>query len=277
MLHPSSLTISQLFIYPVKSLGGIELKSTEITDRGLKHDRRYMLIDEHNRFVSQRNLLIVSLLKTFLVEDGFSIVVKDNAAASIMLPLEILSGEEIKVEIWEDQCDAIRVGEKFDHWFSEQLNQHVRLVYMPHSSERIVDKDYARGRDLNSFSDGFPILLIGQTSLDALNDRLKIPVGMDRFRPNLVFTGGMPHQEDAFHHFTCNELDFYAVKPCARCSMTTTDQDSGVTGSEPLHTLAAYRKWKNKIYFGQNVLIGSKGIIKVGDELKIIDNKKSNL
>lgn len=273
-MHTSSTyLVSQLFIYPIKSLGGIELKQSNITSRGLEYDRRYMLIDEQHRFLSQRELPELARMNTYIHSQRIHIIHQDAPEAGISVPLSLVSGEEVRVGIWEDQCTALLADQETNDWFSSLLQKSVRLVYMPEYSQRSVDEDYAIHSDLNSFSDGFPILLIGQASLDELNKRLSISVGMDRFRPNIVFVGGVPHQEDSFRHFTCNGVDFFAIKPCARCSVTTTDQQTGEIGKEPLRTLAGYRMGKNKIYFGQNVLVGKTGLIQVGDQISIKDYK----
>ena len=144
---------------------------------------------------------------------------------------------------------------------------------MPDASKRKVDTDYALNHELTGFSDAFPVLMIGQASLDDLNSRLESPVPMNRFRPNIVFTGGTAFEEDTMQHFQINGIDLYAVKPCARCVVTTIDQETGDTAKEPLKTLASYRTGNNKVYFGQNILYKQQGTIKVGDELKVVQTK----
>ncbi len=119
------------------------------------------------------------------------------------------------------------------------------------------------------------LLMIGQASLDDLNKRLESTVPMNRFRPNIVFTGGTVFEEDTMQHFQINGIDLYAVKPCARCVVTTTDQETGATAKEPLKTLASYRTGNNKVYFGQNILYKEQGIIKVGDELNVVQVKEA--
>ncbi len=141
---------------------------------------------------------------------------------------------------------------------------------MPDSTERKVDPKYALQDDITNFSDGYPILIIGQASLDDLNSRLADPLPINRFRPNIVFTGGTPYEEDGMEHFKINDLDFYGVKPSARCVVTTMNQETGIAGKEPLKTLATYRSKNNKVYFGQNVLMKGKGKINVGDPIEII-------
>jgi uncharacterized protein YcbX len=141
------------------------------------------------------------------------------------------------------------------------------LAYMPEASHRPVDPDYARNGELTSFSDGYPLLLIGQAALDDLNARLAIPVSMERFRPNIVFSGGSPYLEDSWQAFSIGQMLFRAVKPCARCVLTTIDPLTGVRGPEPLRTLATYRTRANKVLFGMNLLYEGSGRLSVGDAL----------
>jgi len=133
-----------------------------------------------------------------------------------------------------------------------------------------VDKKYAANNEITSFSDGYPMLMIGQPSLDKLNQKLTDPLPINRFRPNIVFTGGHAHIEDEMAAFTIGDLNFLGVKPCARCVMTTIDQQTAEVGKEPLKTLSDYRMKNNKIYFGQNILHQQNGSIKTGDAITII-------
>ena len=147
---------------------------------------------------------------------------------------------------------------------------------MPLTAKRLVDQDYASNNEIVSFADGYPCLLIGQSSLDGLNEKLSEPILMDRFRPNFVFTGGEPHVEDSFKDFLIDNVLFSAVKPCARCVLITIDQQTGEKGQEPLRTLASYRTVGKKILFGQNLLHHHLGTIHVGDELKVKDWKEKH-
>jgi hypothetical protein len=147
---------------------------------------------------------------------------------------------------------------------------------MPEESQRKTDVQYAlTGEEITSFSDGYPILIIGQSSLNDLNNRLENPVNINRFRPNFVFTHGEPFEEDNWHEFTVGNIRFFGVKPCARCIMTTINQETGEKkDKEPLLTLNKYRKAGNKILFGQNVLISQLGTVSVGDDVTVISRKK---
>ena len=269
------LSVSQLFIYPIKSLGGISIKSAYITDRGLQYDRRFLLVDEYNSFLTQRAFPKMALLQTAIEDDKLLIFQKNANDDKLVLPLSpVPDSKNILVKIWDDDCEAQLVSKEADEWFSKKLNRFCRLVYMPQSTKRKVDIRYAFNNDITSFSDAFPLLIIGQSSLDDLNSRLTEPLPINRFRPNIVFTGGTPFQEDVMEHFTINGFDFYCVKPSARCVITTTDQETGIAGKEPLKTLSAYRSKNNKVYFGQNLLIKGKGKMNVGDEIEIIKESK---
>lgn len=264
------LWVSHLFIYPIKSLGGISVSSSLVTSRGLQHDRRWMLVDENHEFLSQRILPQMALLQAQLTPDGLQVKHKKSDEA-FFLPFEFGAGQKLNVQVWADQCIAETTSKEADAWFSEMLSIKCRLVYMPEETNRQVDTHYARNNEITSFSDGFPFLLIGQSSLDDLNRRLPEPLPMNRFRPNVVVSGSTPYEEDQWRQFLINRIQFYGVKPCARCTVTTIDQEEAQKEKEPLKTLATYRMKNNTIYFGQNLLHQGNGKVNVGDEVFIQD------
>jgi len=181
----------------------------------------------------------------------------------------------VPVSIWDSEhVLAVRVSDEADRWFSDALGKPCHLVYMPEATHRTVDPAYARPTDAVSFADGYPYLLIGQASLDDLNQRLPDPIGMERFRPNIVVEGSLPYEEDSWQQFSVGELDFSGVKPCARCVLTTIDPATGERGPEPLRTLTTYRQYKHKILFGQNVLltdVNATGTLRVGDTVAVLN------
>ena len=260
--------ISQLFIYPVKGIGGIALDSSFVTSRGLKYDRRWMLIDESNQFISQRTFPELCLFKVEMHEQGFLIAYKNN---SIDIPFEISEGELIQVQIWDDQVFAIVADDNLNTFFSKQLNYPCRLVYMPESTHRLVDSNYVKHNTSVSFADGYPVLIIGQASLNLLNEKLDEPIEMNRFRPNIVFTGGTAHVEDLWCELTVGTTIMQGVKPCGRCQVTTINQQTGVIAKEPLKTLATYRNFNNKINFGQNTIVLKEGKISLNDQILIVN------
>jgi uncharacterized protein YcbX len=203
----------------------------------------------------------------------------DNVLTLPLTPSPEALGETLPVSIWDSEnVAAALVSDEADRWFSETLGISCRLVFMPDSTRRTVDPAYARsdqhGRlSVVSFADGYPYLLIGQSSLDDLNQRLPKPVGMERFRPSIVISGSLPHDEDGWQQFRIGATTFYGVKPCSRCVLTTIDPATGQKGREPLHTLATYRQWKHKILFGQNVLpdvMGTGGFLRIGQPVEVV-------
>jgi uncharacterized protein YcbX len=257
-----SLTLRSIHVHPVKSLGGFAVEEARLTDRGLEHDRRWMLVDEGGRFLSQRELAAMACLHCGPTADGFRVSDVRNGDR-IELPCSIIGGVRHPVTVWDDPVEALLGDHTWNRWFSKRLGRDVQLVYMPDSSERPTDAQYANG--LTSLSDGFPFLIVSQASLDDLNARLPAPIGMERFRPNLVIAGGSPFQEDAWGRIHIGTVSFELVKPCARCVIVTTDQRTGERGKEPLRTLASYRSEGNKVLFGMNAVGDVEGVVRVGD------------
>ncbi|RYD79675.1 MAG: MOSC domain-containing protein [Sphingobacteriales bacterium] len=272
------ITISSLHIYPIKSLGGIELKSATITQRGLEYDRRWMLVDEKNEFLTQRVYPQMTLLKTGVNENSITVYHLQNPGDIIELSLQPAKKETVTVKVWDDYCEAQYADDNINKWFSEKLGIACKAVYMPDDSKRKLDRKYAlTDDDITGFADGYPILLISEASLDDLNSKLETPVPMDRFRPNIVITGTEAFAEDSMKHFIINNTNFYGVKLCGRCIITTTNQQTGERSKEPLKTLATYRTINNKVCFGQNVICVDCGKINIGDELTIIQLKENAL
>ncbi|MFC6099421.1 MOSC domain-containing protein [Olivibacter domesticus] len=262
------LTISELYIYPIKSLGGVSLSSAEVTDRGFKYDRRWMLVDAHNRFLTQREVAQMALIKVAIEEGGLSLT--HPRMEVVKVPFYQEGQDEQLFTIWNDTCKGVLVKKELDDWFSDALAMKCRLVYMPERTHRQVDQQYAPDGMITSFSDAYPFLTIGQASLDDLNGRLDEPLPMNRFRPNIVFSGGHAFEEDVMHHIRIGNIDFYGVKLCARCVVTTIDQQTAEKAKEPLKTLASYRSKNKKIMFGQNLIHTGAGLIRVGDRLEVL-------
>ncbi len=265
--------VSELYIYPVKSLGGSPVLSARVTSRGFEHDRRWMLVDHENKFISQRENSSLALLQV-RIEDNGLVIQHKQSSCSLHISFQPKTNEAITVEIWDDRCMAQLVSEEADQWFSKQLSLDCRLVYMPDSTRRMVDPKYAFNNEITSFSDAYPFLLIGQSSLEDLNARMPVSLSMDRFRPNIVFTGGQAFEEDEFEKITINQINFTVAKPCARCPIPTIDQATGIKDKEPLLTLSKYRSLNNKVYFGQNLVHEGEGLINVNDLLTVVKRKQ---
>jgi uncharacterized protein YcbX len=265
-----ALTISELFIYPVKSLSGIPVNETELSIMGFKHDRRWMLVDSNNTFITQREVHAMALLQTAITNEGLHIFLKQNTGEHIFVPI-IAKGKKETIRVWGSECAVFVYDKRVNDWFSDRLHIPCRLVYMPDDTQRLVDTNYAKHGAITAFTDGYPLLIIGQSSLDLLNSKLATPIPINRFRPNIVFTGADAHAEDNWKHFAVNQIDFYGVKTCSRCVITTIDQQTATAAKEPLQTLATYRMADKKIKFGMNLLHKGSGLIRVNDEIKLIE------
>ena len=263
------LTLLEINIYPVKSLGGISLQSAEVEERGLKYDRRWVLVDETNTFFTQRDFLEMALIKVAIESDGLHLQHKRKNIESLKVPFDFDHSVKDKVVIWDDTVHGEFYNQIIDDWFSDILGIKCHLVKMPETTKRFVDRTYAENK-IVSFADAYPFLLIGQASLDDLNSRMKVPVPLNRFRTNFVFTGGKPFEEDNWQKFKIGNVTFRAVKPCARCVITTTDQETAERALEPLLTLSKFRKFDNKVMFGMNLICESIGQIRVGDKIELL-------
>lgn len=240
--------LSSIFIYPVKSLPGIAVNSAKLTESGLRYDRRFMLIDETGAFMTQRRFPKLALLSVSESAGGFVVAHYANGMKNeIEIPFECKPQKTLLTHVWDDECEVSVCDQKFGDFFSEFLGINCRLVYQ-HEPVRKIGR--AGSGSFLSLADASPVLLIGSASLRDLNSRLDVPVGMNRFRPNLVIETDKPFAEDEWQEFFLGDQRFVKEKSCGRCVMITVDPDLGVMGKEPLSTLAGYRKKDNNVYFG---------------------------
>jgi uncharacterized protein len=262
------LHLTEIWIYPIKSLGGIRLQKARVLEKGLEFDRRWMLVDGEGKFLTQRVHASMALFKLTLDEQH--VLVKHaskNSSCRVDLRPSVTDVQE-QVFIWDDTVRAVEVSKEVSNWFSEMLGIPCKLVYFPEENERAVDRQFATHEQV-SLADGYPYLIVGQASLNDLNHRMEMPLPMNRFRPNFVFSGGHPYEEDEWKEFTIGSNRFVGVKPCARCVLTTVNQETAEKGVEPLKTLATYRKRDNKIYFGQNVLAIDHTFVSEGEVIEL--------
>ena len=239
-------TLSQLWVYPVKSAAGIRLASSKVALRGLEHDRRWMVVDPDNRLVTQRERPELALLTPSFT--GEQLRLEADGLERLELPLTPDSGETLTVMMWKEPVTAQLIEEATD-WFSTLLGGLYRLVYMPDRVQRMMAG--APPTPL-SFVDGNPFLLIAEASLRDLNERLAEPVDMRHFRPNLVVTGCQAFAEDTWNQVQIGALTLRRIGPSLRCMIVNVDPDAGVRRAEPLRTLARYRRVGRTVQFGQN-------------------------
>ena len=266
------IALSAIHIYPVKSLGGIALKSSLCTARGLQYDRRFLVVDGNGNFLTQRELPKMATVWVDMEDGGEGML---TLAApdldSVIVPLQPDPAPAFKVAVWSSIVDAHEVSADASRFLSDYLGIDCRLVYMPDSTERKVNPEFASKGEIVSFADGYPFLLISEESLADLNSRMNQPIPMNRFRPNLMVQGCTPYAEDVWKEIRIGAATFRIVKPCTRCQVTTTDQATGeVSGPEPLQTLAGYRNSPDGVMFGQNLLPVQLGKIGVGDAVEIL-------
>lgn len=269
----NKFNITHILIYPIKSLGGISLQSAKVEERGLQHDRRWMLVDKNGMFLTQREYPQMALLQVNLQDETLIVSHKSKPISNLQLPTSDTQPPTTKlvVNIWNDVVIAKKVSLDADLWFSDALGFDCQLVKMEDDSDRFTDKKYTLEPKQVSFADAYPFLIIGRESLNELNRRLKDPLPMNRFRPNFVFSGGESFIEDTWKDFMIGDLKFRAVKPCSRCVVTTVNQTTAEKGSEPLETLAKFRKVGNKVMFGMNVVGLGTGIVEVGNRVVPLD------
>lgn len=268
-----TVKVSGLHYYPIKSCAGTTEDAAEVGVRGIVHDREWMVVDDADEFITQREIPKMCLVKPIVNEANSKLSLSLSAPGinSIQVPATDAHGQR-RVKVWSDKCRADDQGDEAALWLSEYLGVKCRLVRMSPDYKRQCDQRYAKRKtDQTGFADGFPVLLISEESLVDLNNRLSDKILMNRFRPNIVVTGCSAFAEDNWKTVRIGEVVFDVVKPCARCVITTVDQANADKGIEPLKTLSSFRNNQNRILFGQNLVHHGPGKIKVGDTLEVLD------
>jgi uncharacterized protein YcbX len=279
-------TVTQIILYPIKSCGGVSLKSAQIGPRGLQSgaigDRRWMLSDSDGQMITQRQNENLARVRLELLGEAFR-VSGDGLEPVVVAPEE--AGEErIGVILHGREVAGRRAPAAIDAWFSRFLGQNVHLLYQADEDHRLCDADFAvaPGRDEVGFADAFPYLISTEATLAKVNGLLAEPVPMNRFRPSIVIGGAPADAEYGWKRLQAGGAEFSIVKPCTRCVMTTIDQEKGVkTGKEPLASLGrAYflsaRFGAAKVQgaiFGENAIATRTGALALGDEVRVLEEK----
>jgi uncharacterized protein YcbX len=269
--------LAALYVYPVKSLGGVQVESAAVDALGLVGDRRFLVVDESGRFLTQRTLPRMALIRTAL--STTSLHLTQAGRGEVAIPLASDPNAPLRtVSVWRSEgLQAEDAGDAAAAWLSDGLATRCRLVRIGRAFQRPILKASAAAGDTVSFADAYPFLILSEASLADLNDRLAVrgeePLPMNRFRPNLVVSGCAPYEEDTWSRIRIGDVIFRSGGPCARCVMTTTDQDTAERGKEPLRILATYRRDANdptEVNFGQNLIHESKsGGLQVGDLVQL--------
>jgi hypothetical protein len=260
-----SLTVERLVVYPVKGARGIDVPRAVLRKSGLElagsrtrvADRRFMIVAEDGTFLTQREHPTLVLVGVHVDDDALVLSTPSGRTASVAL-----GGRDTwparTVRVWNDTVRARDAGPEAARLLSDHLGRAAALVYLPDGEERTVEQPYGRPDDVVGFADAYPLLVGCLASLADLNARLigrgKEPVTMDRFRPNIVLSGGEPYDEERFPRVTIGSVAVRLPKRCARCSVTTVDPTTARTAKEPLATLAGYRTEENKVHFAMNAI-----------------------
>lgn len=262
------MILSSIHVYPIKSTAGLDVQSAEIDARGFRDDRRWMIVDADSRFLTGREIPRMVLIRA--IPEGTGLRLEAPSIPGLMVPAPDGSAARLSVTVWDDVVDAACADAAGDAWLSQFLGRPVRLVMMDAQSVRAIAAEPAVHEDDVSFADAYPFLAISQSSLDALNGKLAVPISMRRFRPNLVIAGCAPHDEDGWNRIRIGEVEFAAAKQCTRCVFTTVDPELGErdTSGEPLRTLKTYRRTDQGITFGMNWIARGRGRICVGDRVE---------
>lgn len=278
----STVTITGLCIYPVKSMQGIALKSAQLTHKGLLNDRCWMVVRNNGRFVTQRDIPGMALISTSLAKEGLILSMADRG--SVTVPYDLCVGEQIETSVWGVSCQTIDQGEDISNWLTQALDSEdsLSLVRMAPGYRRPQNKVERMGKETTTeFADSAPFLVANEASLERLNSVLESnqlsAVPMNRFRPNIVIRGLAPFAEHELAELSTDSYQLEIRYPCERCIVTTIDQGTGVKDpqKQPFKTLQAINPMpgsNNGPAFAENATLsrGERQIITVGDHIEAI-------
>ncbi|XOV78798.1 MAG: MOSC domain-containing protein [Aestuariibacter sp.] len=268
------LTVESLFIYPIKSLGGVQITSANCTELGLEYDRRWVIVDRNHHFITQRQLPKMASISVSL--DNNQLILHHQVAGKALLPFDLSLPADCEITVWKDTVSARQVPGEINQWLNDALGDYrkgpVQLMQLVPETKRVVAEKYLPDQDSQvSFADACPYLFTFQESLASLNQQTADNIPMDRFRANIVLSGAKAWHEYQWQEISNDALRFGLIGPCQRCQMTSIDQQSGeiATPGEPLQTLMKQFPVADKKlpFFGQHArLLGNlNGRISVGD------------
>lgn len=272
------MRVSDLFIYPVKSSRGIALQTSEIDAFGLPGDRRAMFANPDGSFITQRELPQLARIDVRPTSSAFHLAIADE---ELVVPLPN-GGSRIDVSIWKTIVNAAMADDRSNETLSRWLGREVRLVFFDAAASRTASAEWAGEGTPVTFADGYQILVTTTGSLKALNADLAAhgegSVGMERFRPNIVIDTDEAWPEDYWAAIEIGGIRFDLVKPCARCIMTTQDQQTGSREvPSPMQAMGRIRMSADRRVpgplFGWNATPRAAGTVSVGDEVKILEER----
>jgi uncharacterized protein YcbX len=268
----SAITVSQLVIYPVKSLGGIAVERLELTESGPAFDRQWMIVNPHGRFLTQRVLPQMCLISTELRAGSLWLKAAGRKQLSPEIEVPRGGGEPREVTVWRDTVLAHDCGNEVAHWLSAHLETDCRLVYLPAENTRTAPAGSADFADQLAFADAYPLLLTNQQSLDEFNQHLGTPIGMERFRPNVVVSGAPAYAEDSWQRLRIAKQEFELVSPCTRCVMPSINPATAEKQQTVIDTLNQTRRFGTETRFGQNIIYQLPGYLTRGATVEVIES-----
>ncbi len=262
--------VEALHLYPVKGMRGLGRVDTEVAAHGLAGDRRWMVVDDDGRFLTQRQLPDMARLEVEPVVDG---IVLRHGEDVRPLKRPAADAMRLAVTIWGDVVPAVAADDESADWLSARLGHSCRLVYMDDERARAVDPAFGEPGDHVGFADAYPLLATSEASLSALNAALAVPVPMDRFRPSVTISGLAAWSEDRWRRVRIGGMTFRAPTPCTRCVVITRDQRTGLSPEpgEPLRTLGRLNRHAAGIVFGANLIPEAPGRLGVGDPVEVLE------
>jgi uncharacterized protein len=274
------MRISALNIFPVKSARGIPLQQSPIGAMGLEADRRWMLIDPTGHFITQREMPLLAQVETALGPEGLRLSIEDQGEMTVAVPAP---DRRQDVVVWRSTVSAALAPDTVNETLSAWLSREIRLVYFDAQAKREASAEWAGPDTPVSFADGYQVLVTTTGSLAALNADMaahgEAPVGMDRFRANIVLDHDEAWAEDGWGSLEIGGVVLYLVKPCARCIMTTQDQITGSReGASPMPAMGRIRMSADRRVpgplFGWNAVPVGAGSLAVGDEVRVLDRRE---
>jgi len=266
-----SYSLSDLAIYPIKSIQGVSLQTSQVTETGLLGDRLYMVVKPSGEFITGREYPTLTLIKSEWIGQGHWRLSHPNHSDFITINPDGFSDEYQDVLIWDDTLRAQKAKENINAWFSDVLNESICLVYFSEQSKRFTSR---RPESPVAFADGYPFLLTTRASLEELNTTCTQTIVMTQFRPNLVVQGNKAFEEDSWKRIKIGDVEFENVKPCIRCLFTTLNPETAerLPKGEPLKTLGKFRLLGNKgITFGINMIALNSGKIHINDKVEVLE------
>jgi uncharacterized protein len=267
----ATLRVDELFIHPVKGCRAVPVPAADLLSTGLRHDREFLIVDEHGVFITQREVPALARLVATVDEGRLSLCGDDGRV--VLVPFDV-AGPDVEVEIWDDKVLATDCGAAAAGLLTNFAGTSARLVRMRDGFQRPVDPDYAEGTDTVGFADGFPLLVTTAAAIAAAREAIGPEVDSRRFRPNIVVAGADAFAEDDWQTLEIGETTIDLVKPCARCRVLDVDPDTGRGGGTVLKGLARFRTRQNQVLFGQNAIPRKLGRVAVGDPVRVIKTSR---